>query len=65
MHKIYDLSDISTGYSNSPTNQLGGQKSQNYSEQTEINNNFIKIISDDDTIRNSNNSQKLILYPVE
>lgn len=65
MHKIYDLSDISTGYSNSPTNRSGWQNSPHYSEQSRSNNNFIKIISDDDTIRNSNKYQKLILYPVE
>jgi len=65
MRKIYDLSDMSISYSNLSTNQHGWQKGFNYSEKSNINNDFRKISSDEDTIRNSNKYQKLILSPVK
>jgi len=65
MRKIYDLSDLSTSYSNLPTDQSGWQKSLDYSKQSGIDTVFRIIESDEDTIRNSNKYQKLVLLPAK
>ncbi len=67
IRRIFDLSDMNTSYSILPTGQSGLPKSVHYADQVELFNNqsFRKIEFDETAIRNSNQYQKLVLYPTE
>jgi acyl-homoserine lactone acylase PvdQ len=67
IRRIFDLSDMNTSYSILPTGQSGLPKSVHYTDQVELFNkhSFRKIEFDETAIRNSNQYQKLVLYPAE
>ena len=67
IRRIFDLSDMNTSYSILPTGQSGLPKSVHYADQVGLFNShsFRKIEFDESAIRNSDQYQKLVLYPVE
>ncbi len=67
IQRIFDLSDMNTGYSILPTGQSGLPKSVYYADQAELFNkhSFRKIEFDETAIRNSDQYQKLVLCPAK
>ncbi len=67
LRRIFDLSDMSTSYSILPTGQSGLPKSGHYTDQVKLFNehSFRKIEFDETVMRNSDQYQKLVLYPAK